>query len=109
MPPRKLANLSILDTTTESAVLDFLAKPNQYIRTLLISSPATLSQIVTVHAATPGGSFRAYQEGGSDVTLTAAKCRTLDVEGLGKIKLVSTGAVTADHAFELSGFAPGPN
>lgn len=109
MPPRHLSNLTILNGQTESGIADLRAAPYQGLTHLVFYAPATLPETVTLHSATdPTAVFGAHQSGGTDITLAAGKRTTVDIRGIGALRLVASAAVAADRVFGLSGAEPEP-
>lgn len=105
MPPRHMSDLTILSGQTQSGVLDFRSEGKHFITSLLVVSPTTLPEAVTVHAATSRtGTFQPLQSDGVDITLPAAKATSIHPVGMvGAIKLVAGVAVAANRVFELAG------
>lgn len=106
-----LPDAVILNTATESAIMNMTRDAYKFLRNLTIVAPVTLPETVKVYVAKSiTGVFAPLQSGGADISLTAGKALVLTSISFGAMKLVATsGAVVGDRTFEMSGaeeFAP---
>ena len=97
--------LTILSGATSSEELNLTENAARRKKDLLFIAPTTLPETVTVHLAeAPGGTYQALAEGGSNVTLPAAKATPVRGITAGALKLIAL-AVAADRVFFVRGNA----
>lgn len=99
-------------TAVSSAVLELNSGYSRNIATLLIVSPATLPESITVEVTTkydpanPGNSvWGTLQSGGADITLPAGKATQLTEITAEALRLKSSTNVAGDRVFNLNGNA----
>ena len=97
--------LTILSGATESEELNLADQGAIRVKSLTFWV-GTLPETVTVHLAPVlGGTYRALQSGGGDITLPASRATQVSSITAGALKLVAGGAVAADRVFTVKGAA----
>lgn len=72
------------------------------VKRITLVAPATLPETVTLQVSVDGGTtFNAFQTGGADVTIAAAKAKGVDYLVATHVRLSAGAAVAADRVFQL--------
>ena len=98
-----ITTVTILSGGTASAEVDLdTFNAVKYVRRVLIQSPSTLPESVTMQVSVDGTNFATLQSGAADITFPAAKATQINGFMVQKFKLVAGGAVAADRVFQVS-------